>query len=82
MIESHPTEKLAKVATEDDPDWEEGVADDDVDEDDDGGVSEFLKKMYNQGKSQGGGIVDEHHRHGCQMAIARFLDRMCLALRA
>ena len=22
------------------------------------------------------------HRHGCQMAIARFLDRICLALRA
>ena len=25
---------------------------------------------------------DENSRQGCQMAIARFLDRMCLALRA
>ena len=33
------------------------------------------------------GFLSEEHvltrsRHGCQMAIARFLDRMCLALRA
>ena len=28
------------------------------------------------------GAVGRHHRHDCQMAVDRFLDRMCLALRA
>ena len=38
------------------------------------------KKIYGVSEMRLGAFSDAHSRHVCQMAIARFLDRMCLAL--
>ena len=44
-------------------------------------ICQHCAKVFRNPACLAGHVKNMHIRHGCQMAIARFLDRMCLALR-